>query len=52
MIVEIESEKLVEFSSHPFKIVNDEKMQELINSIVNSEKAFAYKMNLMKKHHH
>ena len=36
MIVEIESEKLVEFSSHPFKIVNDEKMQELINSIANN----------------
>ena len=25
---------------------------QLINSIANSEKAFAYKMNLMKKHHH
>ena len=36
MIAEIESEKLVEFSSHPFKIVNDEKMQELINSIANN----------------
>ena len=36
MIVEIDSEKLVEFSSHPFKIVNDEKMQELINSIANN----------------
>ena len=36
MIVEIESEKLVGFSSHPFKIVNDEKMQELINSIANN----------------
>ena len=36
MIVEIDSEKLVKFSSHPFKIVNDEKMQELINSIANN----------------
>ena len=36
MIVEIDSEKLVEFSCHPFKIVNDEKMQELINSIANN----------------
>lgn len=36
MIAEIDSEKLVEFSSHPFKIVNDEKMQELINSIANN----------------
>lgn len=31
MIVEIDSEKLVEFSSHPFKIVNDDKM--LINEM-------------------
>ena len=36
MIVEIDSEKLVNFSYHPFKIVNDEKMQELINSIANN----------------
>lgn len=36
MIVEIDSEKLVEFDSHTFKIINGENIQELINGVTNN----------------
>lgn len=35
-IVEIEVDKIYAFEGHPFKVVNDEKMHELIDSIINN----------------
>ena len=36
MIVDINTEKLINFDNHPFKIIDDENMQKLICSIVNN----------------
>ena len=36
MIVDIDTEKLKNFDNHPFKIIDDENMQNLISSIVNN----------------
>lgn len=36
MMVDIDTEKLINFDNHPFKIIDDENMQNLISSIVNN----------------
>lgn len=37
MIVDIDFEKIKDFNNHPFKVVMDESMKELLQSITNNE---------------